>query len=243
MSAAEPHVPLSLLDFATVYRGETPRDAFCRSVDLAQKAEELGYTRIWYSEHHNMTSIASSSPAVLIAHIAAKTESIRLGAGGVMLPNHAPLVIAEQYGTLAELHPDRIDLGLGRAPGTDARTVAVTASSAPGWRSRIESSGSVPVGVSPGISAGVSAGEMNSGTVPRSGTSTGASRLPPVSRFGAPASSRTPLNRREVPVSHGCRSARWTSQAARADHTAAHSPASTPVRSTAARVPVSLGRW
>ncbi len=124
MSAAESHAPLSLLDFATVYRGETPRDAFCRSVDLAQKAEELGYTRIWYSEHHNMTSIASSSPAVLIAHIAAKTESIRLGAGGVMLPNHAPLVIAEQYGTLAELHPDRIDLGLGRAPGTDARTVA-----------------------------------------------------------------------------------------------------------------------
>lgn len=120
-----PHrIPLSLLDFATVFRGETPRDAFLRSVDLAQRAEELGYTRIWYSEHHNMSSIASSAPAVLIAHVAAKTQRIRLGSGGVMLPNHAPLVIAEQFGTLAELYPERIDLGLGRAPGTDARTVA-----------------------------------------------------------------------------------------------------------------------
>lgn len=118
------HVPLSLLDFATVYRGETAGDAFRRSVDLAHKAEELGYLRVWYSEHHNMTSIASSAPAVLISHIAAVTEHIRLGAGGVMLPNHAPLVVAEQFGTLAELYPGRIDLGLGRAPGTDARTVA-----------------------------------------------------------------------------------------------------------------------
>lgn len=124
MSTPERHVPLSLLDFATVYKGETPRDAFLRSVELAQQADQLGYTRIWYSEHHNMPSIASSSPAVLIAHVAAKTEKIRLGAGGVMLPNHAPLVVAEEFGTLAELYPDRIDLGLGRAPGTDARTVA-----------------------------------------------------------------------------------------------------------------------
>lgn len=123
-AVAAPHVPLSLLDFATIYRGETARDAFARSVELAQRAEALGYTRIWYSEHHNMPSIASSAPAVLISHIAAKTQSIRLGAGGVMLPNHSPLVVAEQFGTLAELYPDRIDLGLGRAPGTDARTVA-----------------------------------------------------------------------------------------------------------------------
>jgi luciferase family oxidoreductase group 1 len=118
-----PRVPLSLIDFATVHDGETSRDAFRRSVELAQLAERLGYSRIWYSEHHNMPSIASSAPAVLISHIAAKTRTIRLGSGGVMLPNHAPLVIAEQYGTLAELYPDRIDLGVGRAPGTDQRTV------------------------------------------------------------------------------------------------------------------------
>ncbi len=122
-SSASPRVPLSLIDFATVHEGETSRDAFLRSVEMAQLAETLGYSRIWYSEHHNMKSIASSAPAVLISHIAAKTDTIRLGAGGVMLPNHAPLVIAEQYGTLAELYPDRIDLGLGRAPGTDQRTV------------------------------------------------------------------------------------------------------------------------
>lgn len=115
--------PLSLLDFATVFKGERPADAFDRSVQWAQQAEKLGFERIWYSEHHNMKSIASSSPAVLIAHIAAKTSTINLGAGGVMLPNHAPLVIAEQFGTLAELHPGRIDLGLGRAPGTDQMTL------------------------------------------------------------------------------------------------------------------------
>lgn len=84
-----------------------------RSVEFAQKAESLGYSRVWYAEHHNMTSIASSSPAVLISHIGAQTSSIRLGSGGVMLPNHAPYVIAEQFGMLAELYPDRIDLGLG----------------------------------------------------------------------------------------------------------------------------------
>ncbi len=94
-----------------------------RSVAMAQKAEELGYRRIWYAEHHNMPHIASSAPAVLIAHVGAHTESIRLGSGGVMLPNHSPYVIAEQFGTLAELYPDRIDLGLGRAPGTDMNTL------------------------------------------------------------------------------------------------------------------------
>lgn len=115
--------PLSLLDFCTVRDDETPGQSMARSVELAQTAEKLGYDRIWYSEHHNMPSIASSSPAVLISHIAAKTEKIRLGAGGVMLPNHSPYVIAEQFGTLAELYPDRIDLGLGRAPGTDQNTL------------------------------------------------------------------------------------------------------------------------
>src|SRR5699024_8461811 len=112
-----------LIDFATVYSGETPRDSFRRSVDMARKAERLGFSRIWYAEHHNMPHISSAAPAVLISHIASQTESIRLGSGGVMLPNHSPLVIAEQFGTLEELYPDRIDLGLGRAPGTDMKTV------------------------------------------------------------------------------------------------------------------------
>lgn len=115
--------PLSLLDFCTVRDNESPSQSMARSVELAQTAEKLGYDRVWYSEHHNMPSIASSSPAVLISHIAANTETIRLGAGGVMLPNHAPYVIAEQFGTLAELYPGRIDLGLGRAPGTDQNTL------------------------------------------------------------------------------------------------------------------------
>ncbi len=116
-------IPLSVIDFCTIYPGETAAESMKRSVELARTAEELGYSRIWYSEHHNMASIASSAPAVLIAHIAAKTEKIRLGAGGVMLPNHSPYVVAEQFGTLAELYPDRIDLGLGRAPGTDMNTL------------------------------------------------------------------------------------------------------------------------
>lgn len=116
-------VPLSLIDFATIFEGERPRDSFRRSVALAQKAEALGFKRIWYAEHHNMPQISSSSPAVLISHIGAHTSTIRLGAGGVMLPNHSPYVIAEQFGTLAELYPDRIDLGLGRAPGTDMNTL------------------------------------------------------------------------------------------------------------------------
>ena len=114
-----PDVPLSILDLAAVGTDETIAQSFAGSVELARAAERLGYERIWYAEHHNIGSIASSATAVLIAHIAAHTEKIRLGSGGVMLPNHSPLVIAEQFGTLATLHPDRIDLGLGRAPGSD----------------------------------------------------------------------------------------------------------------------------
>ncbi|AZG48791.1 LLM class flavin-dependent oxidoreductase [Gordonia insulae] len=117
-------VELSILDLAQVGPGETVRDSFVASVDMAQRAERWGFRRIWYAEHHNMSSIASAAPAVLIAHVAAHTESIRLGAGGVMLPNHSPLAIAEQFGTLAELYPGRIDLGLGRAPGGDQQTFA-----------------------------------------------------------------------------------------------------------------------
>ncbi len=112
-----------MLDLAVVGSGSTPGEAFDASVTMAQLAERLGYHRIWYAEHHNMAAIASSATSVLIAHIAANTEHIRLGSGGIMLPNHSPLVIAEQFGTLATLHPGRIDLGLGRAPGTDQVTV------------------------------------------------------------------------------------------------------------------------
>ncbi|MCF8612250.1 LLM class flavin-dependent oxidoreductase [Gordonia sp. HY285] len=112
-------IPLSLLDLAQVEPGEPVAHALRHSTELATYADSHGYERIWYAEHHNMATIASSAPAVLIAHIAAHTSRIRLGAGGVMLPNHSPLAIAEQYGTLAELHPGRIDLGLGRAPGGD----------------------------------------------------------------------------------------------------------------------------
>src|ERR671912_970070 len=115
-------VPISILDLAAVGREETIAESFAGSVELARAAERCGYKRIWYAEHHNISSIASSATAVLIAHVAAQTETIRLGAGGVMLPNHSPLVIAEQFGTLETLHPGRIDLGLGRAPGTDQRT-------------------------------------------------------------------------------------------------------------------------
>lgn len=114
--------PLSILDLAVVHRDETVGESLAACVTLARRAEALGYRRVWYAEHHNMAAIASSATAVLIAHVAAHTEAIRLGAGGIMLPNHAPLVIAEQFGTLASLHPGRIDLGLGRAPGTDPQT-------------------------------------------------------------------------------------------------------------------------
>ncbi len=121
--ASEPSRPLSILDLAIVGKGETPADAFANSIAVAQRAEQRGYRRVWYAEHHNMAAIASSATSVLIAHVAAHTSTIRLGAGGVMLPNHSPLVIAEQFGTLATLHPGRIDLGLGRAPGTDQNTM------------------------------------------------------------------------------------------------------------------------
>ena len=115
-------VPLSVLDLAPVAEGQSVREALDGTVALARAAERLGYARVWYAEHHNFPSIASSATAVLIAHVAAHTDHIRLGAGGIMLPNHAPLLIAEQFGTLATLHPGRIDLGLGRAPGTDPNT-------------------------------------------------------------------------------------------------------------------------
>ncbi len=112
---------LSFLDLVPVVEGGTVREALDRSADLAAHAESLGFGRFWVAEHHGMTGIASAATAVVIAHIAAATRTIRVGAGGIMLPNHAPLVIAEQFGTLDALHPGRIDLGLGRAPGSDQR--------------------------------------------------------------------------------------------------------------------------
>lgn len=114
--------PLSILDLAPVPEGATPADALHRSRDLARHAERWGYQRFWLAEHHNMIGIASAATAVAIGYVADGTTTIRVGAGGIMLPNHAPLVIAEQFGTLAALFPDRIDLGLGRAPGTDPLT-------------------------------------------------------------------------------------------------------------------------
>jgi len=113
---------LSVLDLATVSEGSTPADALRNSIELAQHTERLGYHRYWVAEHHNMPGIASSAPAVLIAEVASATETMRVGSGGVMLPNHAPLVVAEQFGMLDALHPGRIDLGIGRAPGTDGMT-------------------------------------------------------------------------------------------------------------------------
>jgi luciferase family oxidoreductase group 1 len=114
---------LSILDLAPITPGETVAQSFENSVALAQAAERHGYERVWYAEHHNMATIASSATSVLIGHVAEKTSTIRLGSGGVMLPNHAPLTIAEQFGTLATLYPGRIDLGLGRAPGSDQVTM------------------------------------------------------------------------------------------------------------------------
>ncbi|GAA1977881.1 LLM class flavin-dependent oxidoreductase [Kitasatospora viridis] len=114
--------PLSILDLATVGAGTTPGQALAATTELARTAERLGYHRFWVAEHHGMPGVASSTPAVLIAHLAAHTSTLRLGSGGVMLPNHAPLAIAEQFGLLEALHPGRIDLGLGRAPGTDQAT-------------------------------------------------------------------------------------------------------------------------
>jgi luciferase family oxidoreductase group 1 len=114
---------LSILDLAPVAQGSTPAEALRNSLELAQHAEGWGYTRFWLAEHHNMVGIASAATAVVIGYIAGGTRTIRVGAGGIMLPNHAPLVIAEQFGTLATLYPGRIDLGLGRAPGTDRLTI------------------------------------------------------------------------------------------------------------------------
>jgi luciferase family oxidoreductase group 1 len=118
-----PVPPLSVLDLAHVAEGATPADALHNSVDLARHAEKWGYKRFWLAEHHNMTGIASAATAIVIGYVAAGTLTIRVGAGGIMLPNHAPLIIAEQFGTLEALYPGRIDLGLGRAPGTDQLTV------------------------------------------------------------------------------------------------------------------------
>src|SRR6266849_4275036 len=115
-------IPYSVLDLAPICEGSDARQAFARSLDLAQHAERWGYNRFWLAEHHGMPGIASAATSVVIAHVASGTSKIRIGAGGVMLPNHAPLVIAEQFGTLEALFPGRIDLGLGRAPGTDPAT-------------------------------------------------------------------------------------------------------------------------
>ncbi len=116
-------IPFSVLDLAPVAQGSTPALALARSVELAQRAEAWGYRRFWLAEHHNMPGIASAATVVVMAHVAAHTRTIRIGSGGIMLPNHAPLIIAEQFGTLESLHPGRIDLGLGRAPGTDQVTM------------------------------------------------------------------------------------------------------------------------
>ena len=118
-----PVTPLSILDLVPVRQGKTPRDALHESLDLAQHAEKLGYRRYWVAEHHNMVGIASAATSVVIGYLAQGTSTIRVGAGGIMLPNHSPLQIAEQFGTLESLYPGRIDLGLGRAPGTDQLTV------------------------------------------------------------------------------------------------------------------------
>ena len=116
-------VPLSVLDLAFVPEGCTPADALRNTLDLAQHVERWGYRRFWLAEHHNMVGIASAATAIVIGHVAGGTRTIRVGAGGIMLPNHSPLVVAEQFGTLESLYPGRIDLGLGRAPGTDQLTV------------------------------------------------------------------------------------------------------------------------
>ena len=122
MSNNQKNIPYSILELASVASGSTPGETFKRSLDLAQKAESWGYHRFWLAEHHNMISIASSATAVLIGYIAGGTEKIKVGSGGIMLPNHSPLIVAEQFGTLGSLYPKRIDLGLGRAPGTDQVT-------------------------------------------------------------------------------------------------------------------------
>ncbi|TXH77632.1 MsnO8 family LLM class oxidoreductase, partial [Thauera aminoaromatica] len=116
-------ISLSMLDLVAVREGRSVADALSVALSTAQRAEALGFTRYWVAEHHNMPGIASSATAVLVGHLAGGTRKIRVGSGGIMLPNHAPLVVAEAFGTLAELYPGRIDLGLGRAPGTDGITM------------------------------------------------------------------------------------------------------------------------
>ncbi|MBN3160504.1 luciferase-like monooxygenase [Pectobacterium brasiliense] len=123
MSTSSQPTVFSVLDLAPIPQGATARDAFHRSLDLVQHTEKWGYHRYWLAEHHSMTGIASAATSVLLGYLASGTQRIRLGSGGVMLPNHSPLVIAEQFGTLESLYPGRIDLGLGRAPGTDQRTM------------------------------------------------------------------------------------------------------------------------
>lgn len=127
-----PRPPLSVLDLAIVNEGASSTDALRASTALAQRAEALGYERFWVAEHHNMPSVASTTPPVLMAHVAASTKRIRVGSGGIMLPNHPPLVVAEHVAALEALHPGRIDLGLGRAPGTDPTTAAALRRSADG---------------------------------------------------------------------------------------------------------------
>jgi luciferase family oxidoreductase group 1 len=134
-------IPFSILDLAPVPAGSTISDSFANSKALAQQAEALGYHRYWLAEHHNMPGIASAATSLLISHLAAATSRIRLGAGGIMLPNHSPLVIAEQFGTLATLYPNRIDLGLGRAPGSDQLTARALR------RNRIETEDQFPTDV------------------------------------------------------------------------------------------------
>jgi luciferase family oxidoreductase group 1 len=123
-SGSDLKMPLSVLDLAPVVRGNSSTDAFRATTALAKRADELGFARFWVAEHHNMNTVASTEPAVLMAHLAANTERIRVGSGGVMLPNHAPLVVAEQFAMLEALYPNRVDLGIGRAPGTDRMTAA-----------------------------------------------------------------------------------------------------------------------
>jgi luciferase family oxidoreductase group 1 len=134
-------IPFSILDLAPVPAGSTISDSFANSKALAQQAEAWGYHRYWLAEHHNMPGIASAATSLLISHLAAATSRIRLGAGGIMLPNHSPLVIAEQFGTLATLYPNRIDLGLGRAPGSDQLTARALR------RNRIETEDQFPADV------------------------------------------------------------------------------------------------
>lgn len=124
------NIRYSILDLATVCQDDTLQQSFERSLESARHAEQLGYTRYWFSEHHNMESVASAATSILIGYVAGGTQTIRVGSGGIMLPNHSPLIIAEQFGTLGILYPNRIDLGLGRAPGTDALT-AMTIRQAP----------------------------------------------------------------------------------------------------------------